>query len=135
MVSQSWVGAFIRGTRCPELCPWWADGQELAALFLQLHSLGLSPFKCVRMRTESQLSFVAVFLGLGFTIRLLLGFPRGASGKERTCQCRRREMRVQSLGQEDPSEEGMALYSSLLAWRIPWTEELQSTRSQRVGHD
>lgn len=40
-----------------------------AALFLQLHSLGLSPFKCIRMRTESQLTFVAVFLGLGFNIR------------------------------------------------------------------
>ena len=39
-------------------------------------------------------------------------------------------MRVQSLGQEDPSEEGMALYSSLLAWRIPWTEELQSIEVQ-----
>ena len=45
---------------------------------------------------------------------------------------------VQSLGQEDPLEEGMATYSSILAWRIPWTEEpggLQSMGSQRVGHD
>ena len=45
---------------------------------------------------------------------------------------------VQSLGQEDPLEEGMAIYSSILAWRIPWTEkpgELQSMGSQRVGHD
>ena len=43
--------------------------KEPAALFLQLHSLGLSPFKCIRMRTESQLSFVAVFWGLGCNIR------------------------------------------------------------------
>ena len=45
---------------------------------------------------------------------------------------------VGSLGWEDPLEEGMATRSSILAWRIPWTEEpdgLQSTRSQRVGHD
>ena len=45
---------------------------------------------------------------------------------------------VQFLGQEDPLEEGMATYSSILAWRIPWTEEpdgLQSLGSQRVGHD
>ena len=45
---------------------------------------------------------------------------------------------VQSLGQEDPLEEGMATYSSILAWRIPWTEEpggLQSMGLQRVGHD
>ena len=34
-----------------------------------------------------------------------------------------RETRVQSLGQEDPLEKGMAIHSSILAWRIPWTEE------------
>ena len=45
---------------------------------------------------------------------------------------------VQSLGQEDPMEKGMATHSSILAWRIPWTEKpggLQSMGSQRVGHD
>ena len=45
---------------------------------------------------------------------------------------------VQSLGQEDPLEEGMATHSSVLAWRIPWTEEpgrLPSMGSKRVRHD
>ena len=45
---------------------------------------------------------------------------------------------VQSLGQEDPLCEEMATHSSILAWKIPWTEEpgrLQSEGSQRVGHD
>ena len=45
---------------------------------------------------------------------------------------------VRSLGQEDPLEKGMATHSSILAWRIPWTEGsggLQSVGSQRVGHD
>ena len=45
---------------------------------------------------------------------------------------------VRSLGWEDPLEEGMATHSSILAWRIPWTEEpgrLQSIGSQIVGHD
>ena len=45
---------------------------------------------------------------------------------------------VQSLGQEDPLEEGMATHSNILAWRIPWTEEiggLQTIVLQRVGHD
>ena len=45
---------------------------------------------------------------------------------------------VQFLGQEDPLEEDMATYSSILAWRIPWTEEavgLQSMGSQRIRHD
>ena len=45
---------------------------------------------------------------------------------------------VQCLGREDPLEKGTATHSSILAWRIPWTEEpggLQSMASQRVGHD
>ena len=45
---------------------------------------------------------------------------------------------VQSLGQEDPLEKEMAIHSSILAWRIPWTEEsggLQAMGSQRVGHN
>ena len=48
------------------------------------------------------------------------------------------EIQVRFLGQEDPMEEGMAIHSSILAWRIPWTEEpgrLKSMWSQRVGHD
>ena len=48
------------------------------------------------------------------------------------------ETRVQSLGWEDLLEKGMATHSSILAWRIPWTEKpggLQSLGSQRVGHD
>ena len=58
------------------------------------------------------------------------GFPGGVSGKEPAC----------SAGDagEDPLEEGMAIYSSILAWRIPWREEpgrLQAIGSQRVSHD
>ena len=48
------------------------------------------------------------------------------------------ETRVPSLGWEDPLEKEMATHSSILAWRIPWTEEsgrLQSTGSQRVRHN
>ena len=41
-------------------------------------------------------------------------------------------MQVQSLGQEDPLEESMATHSSVLAWRIPWTEE--PGRLQSLGH-
>ena len=47
-------------------------------------------------------------------------------------------IQVPSLSQEDPLEKGMAVYSSVLAWRIPWIEDpggLQSIGSQRVGHD
>ena len=51
----------------------------------------------------------------------------------------RQEIWVQFLGQEDPLEKEIATHSSILAWRIPWTEEepdgLQSMGLQRVGHD
>ena len=66
---------------------------------------------------------------------VFLGFPAGSDGKESTCNSR-------DLGSildwEDPLEEGMTTHSSILAWRILWTEEpgsLQSMGSQRVGHD
>ena len=48
------------------------------------------------------------------------------------------DSQVQSPSREDPLEKEMAIHSSILAWRIPWTEEperLQSMESQRVGHD
>ena len=48
------------------------------------------------------------------------------------------ETQVRSLGWEDPLEKQMATHSRTIAWKIPWTEEpcrLQSTGSQRVGHD
>jgi len=49
-----------------------------------------------------------------------------------------RETRVPSLGREDPLEKEMAIHSSTIAWKVPWTEEpgrLQSMGSQRAGHD
>ena len=50
----------------------------------------------------------------------------------------RQETQVQSLGWKDPLDKEMATHSSILAWRVPWTEEpgrLQSTGSQRGRHD
>ena len=63
------------------------------------------------------------------------GFPGGSVVKNLPAK---QETQVQSLGQEDALEKGMAPRSSILAWRIPWTEELgetQSAGSQRVGHN
>ena len=48
------------------------------------------------------------------------GFPGGSDGKESACSA---EIQAWSLGQEDSLEKGMAVHSSILAWRIPWTEE------------
>ena len=50
-----------------------------------------------------------------------LGFPCGSAVKNLPAV---QEMWVQSLDQDDPPEEGMATHASILAWRIPWTEEL-----------
>jgi hypothetical protein len=54
---------------------------------------------------------------------LYLGFPGGASGKHMLTLQETQEMWVQSLGQKNPLEEGTTTHSSILAWRIPWTEE------------
>ena len=62
-----------------------------------------------------------------------VGFPEGSTDKESTCDEETQETQVQSLDQKDPLEEEMATPSSILAWRIPWTEEpgrLQSMRLQ-----
>ena len=62
-------------------------------------------------------------------------FPGGTVGKEFSCQRRRRRI---FLGQEDPLEEEIATHSSVLAWKIPWTEEcagLQSMGLHRVGQN
>ena len=64
-------------------------------------------------------------------------FPRGSVVKNPPAMQELQEIKVQSLGQEDPLEEAMATHSSMPAWRIPWTEEpggLQSLGLQGVGH-
>ena len=66
-----------------------------------------------------------------------MGFPQWLSGTESACNA---EDMVQEdrVGWEDPLEKGMATHSSILFWRIPWTEEpgrLQPMSSQRVEHD
>ena len=64
-----------------------------------------------------------------------MGFPGGSDGKESTCNA---GDLVPPLGWEGPLEKRMATHSSILAWRIPWTEDpgrLLSRGSQRVGHD
>ena len=65
------------------------------------------------------------------------GLPSGTTGKEPTCQCKRCESQVRSLGWEKHLEKAMAGHCSILAWRIPWTEEprgLQSKGLQRIQH-
>ena len=59
-----------------------------------------------------------------------MGFPGGASGKEPVCQCRRhKRLRFDPWVGKSPLEESMATHSSILAWRIPWTEEYGGLQS------
>ena len=72
------------------------------------------------------------------TLLTLWGFPCGSVVKNPPAMQEPQETWVQSLGREDPLEKSMAIQSSILAWRIPWTEEpggLQSMGSQRVRHN
>ena len=67
-----------------------------------------------------------------------LGFPGGSAVKNPPAMQESQEARVQSLGWEDPLEEGIGTHSSILAWEIPWTKEpgrLQPMESQRVRHN
>ena len=69
---------------------------------------------------------------------LVKGFPSGSQVKNLPAKQETREVQVRFLAQEDSLEEEMATHSSILVWRISWTEEpsgLHSMRSQRVGHD
>ena len=72
------------------------------------------------------------------TIQIILSFHDGLAVKDLAAVRELQEMQVLSLGWEESLVEDIATYSSILAWRIPWTEEpsgLQSIGSQRVGHD
>ena len=66
------------------------------------------------------------------------GFPSGSAIKNLPAMQKTQETQVSFLDWEEPLEEGMAPHSSILAWRILWTEEtggLQSVGSQRIGHN
>ena len=69
----------------------------------------------------------------------IVGFPAGSVGKNLPAmQETQQKLQVWSLGWEDPLKKEMAIHSSTLAWKMPWTEEsggLKSIGSQRVWHD
>ena len=95
------------------------------------------------------LEWVAIAFSISFLLNLffeediyievqLIYFPGGSAVKNSPAMQETQETWVQSLGWEDPLEEGRATYSSILAWRIPWTEQpgvLQSIGQQRVRHN
>ena len=106
---------------CPFIC-WW--------------TLGLFPLGyCDKIAMNIGVQ-ISVFLGPTFNSEVELLNHMDFPGVK--CLPAMWETRVLSLGWEDPLEKEMATHSSILAWRIPWTEEpggLQSMGLQRVGHD
>ena len=96
-----------------------------------------------KIKVQTDMFSLLPFIEKGTRVKYVFTYIGGASGKESACQCRRHKRRrfdpwVRSLGGEEPLEEGVATHSSILAWRIPWTEEpggLQFIKSQRVGHN
>ena len=79
-----------------------------------------------------------MYLYFSYLYICFVGFPSGLVVRNSPAVQETQKMSIQSLGPEDPLEEGMATHSGILAWRIPWMEEpgrLQSTGSQRVGHN
>ena len=92
---------------------------------------GPVPFIHSFIHLQTQLVFVKQLLCVS------VGFPGGTSGKEPSYQCRRHKAGELDPW-EDPLEEEMATHSTIVTWRIPWTEEpgeLRSMGSQRVGDD
>ena len=100
-------------------------------------------FACAILKSENSLMFGKT-LTCSNTIYInehdvfaLWGFPDGSAGEEPAGQCRRHE-RYRFFSWENPLEWEMAVCSTILAWKIPWTGEpagLQSMGSQRVRHD
>ena len=85
-----------------------------------------SPPYLYNSNTESCHNFLCNFMGASLVAQMVKRLPA------------MQETQVQFLGQEDPLEKEMAIHSSTLAWKIPWTEEpdrLQSMGLQRVGHN
>ena len=92
---------------------------------------GYSPWGCKEVGTTEHYHCSEKGVADNTALTLSLGFPGGSVGTESACD-------AGGLGGEDPLEEGMATYSSILAWRIPWTEEpakRQFMGSQRVRCD
>ena len=108
---------YWRGLLCPSPEDLPDPGIEPMSL---MHPALAGKFSTTSSTWEARsLNTLVKILSALFTV----GFPGGATGKEPTCQCRDHKRRRFDPSQEDPLEKEMETHSSILAWRIPWTEE------------
>ena len=133
---------FFQGSLCSAVIRKWIIGQIITGARLEKSSAVLSSLGCsllegqVSMHPGLHISGGAHCLSYSpFHFRLLWASLVAQAVKNLPAM---QEAWVPSLGQENPLEKGMATHSSILAWRIPWTEkpgELQSMALQRVRHN
>ena len=106
--------------------------------YLVFKNVQFLPVWCVWRHFPLLFSHVFIWSFTDLNICLyIVGLPGSSAVKNLPAMQEPQKMQVWSLGQEYPLEEGMATHFSVLAWRIPWTEEpgrLQSIGLQRVGH-
>ena len=111
---------------------------ELVFVFFSLNSHFLYFRACVYSSFPCEVP-CPPYCSMNNTQQIFIEYRASQVAQEFTCQGRRwQEMWVRSLGWEDSQEEETAIRSSILAWKIPWTEEpggLKSVGPQRVGHD
>ena len=117
--------------------PWTKEPGRLQSMGLKESDI-TSQLKLQQQNEDNSSSSVGLFSGLNELVQHREhggSFPDGSDGKEPACNAGDLDSIPRS---GDPLDEGMATHSSILAWRIPWTEEadvLQSTGSQSVKHD
>ena len=103
--------------------------------WVSCNSLLMDPKRCLQEEQCGRQELVLLHLAVYMQLSTTWGFPGGLVVKNPVAK---QETWVRSLGRKDPLEKEMATHSSILAWKIPWTEEpgwVQSMRSQRVRHD
>ena len=115
--------------RSPELLADSLPSEPLRLLYLFIYKrwiVNLVLFDFHQLKKKTQLATSNYSLpSNSYILMYMMGFPGGSVGKESACNVRW----AGSLGQEDPLEEEMATHSSVLAWNIPWTEELDRVQS------
>ena len=109
-------------------------GHKMYILFNNTVYMFLSPEVCLDIKCSYRVSPFHLLAKINFPLFQPTSLVAQMVKHLSTMQ----ETQVRSLGWEDPLEKEMAIHSSTIAWKIPWTEEpgrLQSKGSQRVGHD
>ena len=111
--------------------------ESLMYMYMYVDGMYLSneDFHLLQTKVYSYIYININIIDMHIDIGKIWGFPSGSAVRNPPAM---QQLQFQSLGLEDPLEEGMVAHSNILAWRIPWTEDLgrlQSVGSQRIRHN